>query len=297
MGTGYNPGQQVQQTTPDKNQEAQVSVINDAQCKTDVENVAPVTVVPDTMICAHGTSKDGKITDGCQGDSGGPFVCEEGGEFVVHGVTSWGLGCASSPGIWAEVADPNIHSFIVTTSNVQVTKNECDSKMEEFLTKVEANDLFKEDQKVQTEQVTKLEEEMKACAEAAQQAMDMDAIMKCSIDGMRKMFELSNGLMEKLCKGEYGIDVNKLTHCRGESEESVQLDPNMPVVKLEDGPIELVMCVAKECTEEDVNKKMQMPLKIDWTCTDASLIAGAPTQPKLLVAASSVLALLAYVGL
>merc|ERR1712151_1440037 len=88
---GYNPGQNVPGVAPDKNQEAQVAIINDAQCKQAVEAIEAVTVVPDTMICAHGQSQDGKITDGCQGDSGGPLVCEQNGEFVVHGVTSWGL--------------------------------------------------------------------------------------------------------------------------------------------------------------------------------------------------------------
>ena len=51
-------------------------------------------------ICAYEVNKDS-----CQGDSGGPLMCEQNGQFVLHGVVSGGEGCAFEgwPGIYARV--------------------------------------------------------------------------------------------------------------------------------------------------------------------------------------------------
>lgn len=48
-----------------------------------------------TMICALDTGKDS-----CTGDSGGPLMYEG----VLVGITSWGLGCARYPGVYARVS-------------------------------------------------------------------------------------------------------------------------------------------------------------------------------------------------
>lgn len=53
-----------------------------------------------TMICA---GQDGR--DACSGDSGGPLICQQDGVWQLHGITSWGRGCALEgyPGVWTRV--------------------------------------------------------------------------------------------------------------------------------------------------------------------------------------------------
>jgi len=89
---------------PNVLQEAQVEVMSNRDCKRTGYSNSQIT---DSMLCAQGRTRDGKITDACQGDSGGPLVCESAGSWTVYGATSWGNGCAGEnyPGIWARVHD------------------------------------------------------------------------------------------------------------------------------------------------------------------------------------------------
>ena len=89
---------------PSQLREAQVVTLSNADCGGTTSYTSDQ--IHDSMVCAQGSSSGG-ITDSCQGDSGGPLVCDDGqGSFQLHGVVSWGEGCAEAtfPGVYGRVA-------------------------------------------------------------------------------------------------------------------------------------------------------------------------------------------------
>lgn len=96
---GNNPKQKLADTL----QEGQVTIMSNKECGNKYKS-APRGPIPigSVEICAHG-SRNGKIVDACGGDSGGPLVCGSPGKWTVYGATSWGVGCAWFPGVWARV--------------------------------------------------------------------------------------------------------------------------------------------------------------------------------------------------
>ena len=94
---------------PQRMREAQVPVVSDATADRVYSNY-----IPSLMVAAGRTGKDT-----CQGDSGGPLFARvnTSSGVVYHqvGVTSFGAGCGASgyPGVYAEVNNSNIRSFIV----------------------------------------------------------------------------------------------------------------------------------------------------------------------------------------
>ena len=80
--------------------EVEVPIIGVEKCQELYMKDSPVAP---TNICA-GYDEGGK--DACTGDSGGPLVCSDAeGDWVLHGVTSWGTGCAEAghPGVYTRV--------------------------------------------------------------------------------------------------------------------------------------------------------------------------------------------------
>nr|XP_056704771.1 anionic trypsin-like [Euleptes europaea] len=82
---------------PDLLQCVEAPILSHSEC----ENAYPGQIT-DNMICV-GYLEGGK--DSCQGDSGGPVVCEG----ALHGIVSWGIGCAlpGYPGVYTKVCNYN----------------------------------------------------------------------------------------------------------------------------------------------------------------------------------------------
>lgn len=87
-----------------------LQVVSDSQCGlTNFGFDAP------TGVCAAALLKDS-----CQGDSGGPLFAMVGTARVEVGIVSYGTGCAlpEFPGVYSEVNNPQIRSWITSVSGV-----------------------------------------------------------------------------------------------------------------------------------------------------------------------------------
>lgn len=87
-------------TIPDVLQAAKVPIVEQRVCVEAYANRTNPAVITDVMLCA-GLLETGGV-DSCQGDSGGPLVID----FVLHGIVSWGYGCAlpGAPGVYARTS-------------------------------------------------------------------------------------------------------------------------------------------------------------------------------------------------
>jgi secreted trypsin-like serine protease len=86
-----------------------LKVVSDSECgQTNFGFHAP------TGVCAAELVKDS-----CQGDSGGPLFWN-GASRIQIGIVSYGTGCGlpAFPGVYSEVNNPDIRSWITTTSGV-----------------------------------------------------------------------------------------------------------------------------------------------------------------------------------
>ncbi|NRA66248.1 MAG: serine protease [Pseudobacteriovorax sp.] len=81
-------------------QQVDVPVISNDACQESYDH----TTITERQICA-GDLAQGSI-DSCQGDSGGPlFSVNPDGSYTLHGIVSWGIGCAQvgKPGVYTSV--------------------------------------------------------------------------------------------------------------------------------------------------------------------------------------------------
>ncbi|KAI0238021.1 hypothetical protein LSAT2_011342 [Lamellibrachia satsuma] len=99
FATGWGTTDPKISTNPDILSQVLLSTINQSLCQRPDWLGNQVT---DNMLCA-GYPQGGKDT--CGGDSGGPLVARTDGKWTVHGITSFGTGCAEPkhPGVYTRV--------------------------------------------------------------------------------------------------------------------------------------------------------------------------------------------------
>ena len=103
-----SPSGEEPNSSPNRMREAQVPVVSDGKADRIYRDY-----IPALMVAAGKTGKDT-----CQGDSGGPMFARTAVGFTQVGITSFGIGCGSPgyPGVYAEVNNPSIRSFIINAA-------------------------------------------------------------------------------------------------------------------------------------------------------------------------------------
>lgn len=98
--SGWGTIEQGANWIPDILQSVLVPIVSQEDCRAAYGNRPNPAVITDVMLCA-GLLETGGV-DSCQGDSGGPLVVGN----VLHGVVSWGYGCAlpGTPGVYARTS-------------------------------------------------------------------------------------------------------------------------------------------------------------------------------------------------
>lgn len=97
---------------PDRMREVDVPVVSDERAK----KVYKIGYVSPAMVAAGTEGKDS-----CQGYSGGPLFARTAAGYTQAGVVSYGDGCAAKgyPGVYTEVNNPSISSFIAKAAAAQ----------------------------------------------------------------------------------------------------------------------------------------------------------------------------------
>ncbi|UPW19569.1 serine protease [Agarivorans sp. TSD2052] len=78
------------------------------------------------MFCA-----DSPVADSCSGDSGGPLLIDEGSQYKLAGIVSWGTSsCAGAPGVYADVGQlaPWINQVINANAEERLDANLCSQR-------------------------------------------------------------------------------------------------------------------------------------------------------------------------
>jgi hypothetical protein len=107
---------------PNLLQGVEVNVVGDSLC--DSKYAILGGIEEQYEICAAATGKDS-----CYGDSGGPLVNRYGStpaDDRLVGIVSWGYDCADPhyPGVYTEVAEPSIRSFVTQANPTAAPKNQ-----------------------------------------------------------------------------------------------------------------------------------------------------------------------------